>query len=71
MFDGLMMEAELAVQAQVNPGNPASQYGYREFVINVLQFRVYLGMLGGQWHAAMIHTPGVYYSVASATSAYQ
>ena len=71
MFDGPMMEAELTVQAQVDPGNPASRYGYRKFVINVQQFRIYLGMLGGQLHVMMIHSPGVYYSGASATSAYQ
>ena len=65
------MEAELAVQAQGNPGNPASRYGYRKLVINVQQFRVYLGMLGGQSHIVMIHTPGVYYSFSSTTRAYQ
>ena len=65
------MEAELAVQAQVDPGNPASRSAYPEFVINVQQFRVYLGMLEGQSHIAMIHTLGAYYSVTVATSTYQ
>ena len=71
MFNSPTMEAKLAVQAQGNPGNPASRYGYHKLVINVQQFRVYLGMLGGQSHIVMIHTPGVYYSFASATRAYQ
>jgi hypothetical protein len=32
---------------------------------------VYLAMLGNQTHVSMIHTPGMYYSLASATSTYQ
>ena len=55
----------------MDPGDSASRYGFREFVINVQQFQFYLGMLGGQSHDTTIHTPGVYCSVASATSAYQ
>jgi hypothetical protein len=40
-------------------------------VVNVQEFRVYLAMLGSQTHVSMIHTPGVYYSLPSATGTYQ
>jgi len=40
-------------------------------MVNVQEFRVYLAMLGNQTHVSMIHTPGVYYSLASVTSTYQ
>ena len=39
--------------------------------MHVPQFRVYLAMLGGQPHVSMIHTPRVYYSITSSTSACQ
>jgi hypothetical protein len=42
-----------------------------DFAVNVQQFRVYLVMLGEQPHVTMVHTPGVYYSINPATSAYQ
>jgi hypothetical protein len=65
------INAELAVQSGINPGDPASRTAFREFVTNVQQFRVYLAMLGGQPYVTMIHTPGVYFSIAQATSQYQ
>jgi len=40
-------------------------------MVNVQEFWVYLAMLVNQTHVSMIHTPGVYYSLASATSPYQ
>ncbi len=40
-------------------------------MVNVQKFWVYLAMLGNQTHVSMIHTPGVYYSLAFTTSTYQ
>ena len=66
MYDPATIDAELAVQSGVNPIEPASRRVFRDFVVNVPQFRVYLAMLGGQQHVSIIHIPGVYYSIASA-----
>jgi hypothetical protein len=71
MYDPVTIQAELAIQLRGTPGNLANQTSFREFVVNVQEFRVYLAMLGSQTHVSMIHTPGVYYSLASATSTYQ
>jgi hypothetical protein len=65
------INAELAVQSETSPGDPASRAAFQEFVTNVQQFRVYLAMLGGQPYVTMIHTPGVYYSIVQASSQYQ
>ena len=71
MYDRVTIQAELAIQLRGTPGNPANRMSFREFMVNVQEFRVYLAMLGSQTHVSMIHTPGVYYSLASATSTYQ
>jgi hypothetical protein len=71
MYDPASIQAELAVQLRGTPGDPTNRTSFREFVVNVQDFRVYLAMLGNQTHVSMIHTPGVYYSLASATSTYQ
>ena len=71
MYDLASIQAELAVQLRGTPGDLANRTPFREFVVNVQEFRVYLAMLGNQTHVSMIHTPGVYYSLASATSTYQ
>jgi hypothetical protein len=71
MYDPASIQAELAVQLRGTPGDPTNRTSFREFVVNVQEFRVYLAMLGTQTHVSMIHTPGVYYSLASATSTYQ
>jgi hypothetical protein len=71
MYDPATIEAELSVQLRGTPGDLANRTAFRDFVVNIQQFRVYLAMLGGQTHVSMIHTPGVYYSIASATSTYQ
>jgi hypothetical protein len=71
LYSEKTIDAELAVQSAVSPGDPASKAAFREFVVNVQQLRVYLAMLGGQPYVTMIHTPGVYYSVAQSTTAYQ
>jgi hypothetical protein len=65
------INAELAVQSGVNPGDAASCAAFRDFVVNVQQLRVYLAMLGGQSYVTMVHTPGVNYSIAPSTSTYQ
>ena len=67
----MTIEAELSVQLRGTPGDLANWMAFRDFVVNVQQFWMYLAMLGGQTHVSMIHTPGVYYSIASATSTYQ
>ena len=71
MYDLVTIQAELAVQLRGTPGDLANRTSFREFVVNVQEFRVYLAMLGNQTHVSMIHTPGVYYSLMSATSTYQ
>jgi hypothetical protein len=71
MYDPATIQAELAIQLRGTPGDPANWMSFREFVVNVQEFRVYLAMLGSQTHVSMIHTPGVYYSLASDTSTYQ
>jgi hypothetical protein len=65
------ISAELGMQRGVTPGDARSRAAFRNFVVNVQQLRVYLAMLGGQAHVTMIHSPGVYYSIAPSTSAYQ
>jgi len=70
MYDPATIEAELDVQLGT-PGDLANRTAFREFMVNVQEFWVYLAMLGSQTHVSMIHTPGVYYSLASATSTYQ
>jgi hypothetical protein len=71
MYNQATINAELSVQSGVNPGDVASWTAYQDFIMNLQQFRVYLAMLGGQPYVSMIHTPGVYYSIASATTAFQ
>jgi hypothetical protein len=71
MYAPARISAELGVQSGVTPGDAMSRAAFRDFVVNVQQLRVYLAMLGGQAHVTMIHTPGIYYSIAPSTSAYQ
>jgi hypothetical protein len=59
MYDPATIQAELAVQLRGTPGDLANRTSFRE------------SMLGNQTHVSMIHTPGVYYSLVSATSTYQ
>ena len=59
------------MQLRGTPGDLANRTSFREFMVNVQEFRVYMAMLGNQTHVSMIHTPGVYYFLASATSTYQ
>jgi hypothetical protein len=71
MCDPVTIQAELAVQLRGTPGDLANRTSFCEFVVNVQEFRVYMAMLGNHTHVSMIHTPGVYYFLASATSTYQ
>jgi len=71
MYDAVTLEAELAVQRGVTPGEATSRQAFKDFVVNVQQFRGYLAMLGGKHVVTMLHTPGAYYSISSATQAYQ
>ncbi len=73
MYDTNNIEAELAVQqgVGVTPGDATSRQTFKEFVVNVQQFRGYLAMLGGKHMVTMLHTPGVYYSINQSTRAYQ
>jgi len=71
IYDPATIQAELAVQLRGTPGDLANWTSFRKFVVNVQEFRVHLAMLGTQKHVSMIHTPGMYYSLTSATSTYQ
>ncbi len=71
MYDPATIEAELAIQRGINPTNAMSRLSFQDFAVNVQQLHVYLAMLGGQPHVTMIHTPGAYYFINPATSAYQ
>jgi hypothetical protein len=48
MYDPASIQAELAVQLRGTPGDLANRTPFREFVVNVQEFRVYLAMLGNQ-----------------------
>jgi hypothetical protein len=50
MYDPASIQAELAVQLRGTgtPGDLANRTSFREFVVNVQEFRVYLAMLGNQ-----------------------
>ena len=71
MYDPVTLEAELAIQRGVTPGEATSRQAFKDFVVNVQHFRRYLAMLGGKHVVTMLHTPGAYYSISSATRAYQ
>jgi hypothetical protein len=71
MYNPATIDAELLVQSLVTPGNPTSRAGFHDFVAKVQHFRVYLGMLGGQSHVTMIHTPGINYSIRLSMSVYE
>jgi len=53
MYDPATIQAKLAVQLRGTPGNLANRTSFREFVVNVQEFRVYLAMLGNQTHVSM------------------
>ena len=70
MYKPATINAELLVQIAVTLGDATSRTGFCNFMANIKQFWVYLGMLGGQSHMMMIHTPGIYCSIRSLMSAY-
>ena len=67
MYDTNNIEAKLAIQRGVTPGDATSRQTFKDFVVNVQQFRGYLAMLGGKHVVTMLHTPGVYYSINQST----
>ncbi len=71
MYNPATIEAKLAIQCGINPTNATSRSSFQDFAVNVQHFCIYLAMLGGKPHVNMIHTPGAYYSINPAISAYQ
>ena len=71
MYDPGNLEAELAIQHGVTPGDATSCQTFKDFVVNVHKFRGYLAMLGGKHVITMLHTPGVFYSINPLMRAYQ
>ena len=71
MYDPGNLEAELAIQRGVTPGDATSCQTFKDFVGNAQQFQGYLTMLGEKHVVTMLHTPGVYYSINPSTRAYQ
>jgi hypothetical protein len=65
-----VVASELALQPDIQ-GNTTKQTAFREFATNYTQLRVYLAMVGEQKHVTMIHTLGTFYSIRTATNAYQ
>ena len=65
-----VVASELALQRDIQ-GNTTKQTAFREFATNYTQLRVYLAMVGEQKNVTMIHTLGAFYSVRTATNAYQ
>jgi hypothetical protein len=64
------VSSELALQWDIQ-GNTMKQTAFREFATNYTQLRVYLTMVGEQKNVTMIHTLGTFYSIRTATNAYQ
>ena len=65
-----VVSSELALQRDIQ-GNTTKQTAFREFATNYTQLRVYIAMVGEQKHVTMIHTLGTFYSIRTATNAYQ
>ncbi len=70
MYNPGTIAAELRLQSKID-GNQAKCAAFRNFSVNYNQLQVYLAMAGAQTTVTMIHTPGVYYSIKSATNRYQ
>jgi hypothetical protein len=70
IHEPLTIMADLLVQRDVQD-NAVKQNAFREFATNYTQMRIYIAMVGEQKTITMIHTIGAYYSIRSATNAYQ
>jgi hypothetical protein len=70
MYDPEIIAAELMLQSNID-GDQAKRAAFRDFSVNYTQLRMYLAMAGAQVTVTMIHTPGAYYSIKSATNGYQ
>ena len=54
IYDPATIDAELAMQSGVTPGEFASRRAFRNFIGNVPQFQVYLAMLRGKQNVSKI-----------------
>jgi hypothetical protein len=70
MYDPEIIAAELKLQSKID-GDQAERAAFRNFSVNYTQLQMYLAMAGAQVTVTMIHTPGAYYSIESATNGYQ
>ncbi len=70
MYDPEIIAAELKLQSDID-GDQAKRAAFRDFSVNYTQLQMYLAMAGAQVMVKMIHTPGAYYSIKSATNGYQ
>jgi hypothetical protein len=70
MYNPEIIAAELKLQSDIN-GDQAKHAAFRNFLVNYTQLQMYLAMAGAQVTVTMIHTPGAYYSIKSATNGYQ
>jgi hypothetical protein len=70
MYNPGTIAAELRLQSKID-GDQAKCVAFRNFLVNYNQLQVYLAMAGAQITVTIIHTPGVYYSIKSATNGYQ
>jgi hypothetical protein len=70
MYNPATLEAELSLPWDIQ-GNNTWQAALSDFVVNYMQLRVYLSMLGDQEMVTMIHTIGAFYSLKSGTNTYQ
>ncbi len=67
MYDPETITAKLKLQSEID-GDQGKRAAFRDFLVNYNQVRVYLAMVGTQATVTMIHTPGVYYLIKSATN---
>jgi hypothetical protein len=70
IHEPLTIMADLSLQRDVQD-SAMKQTAFREFATNYNQMRIYIAMVGEQKTITMIHTIGAYYSIRSATNAYQ
>jgi hypothetical protein len=70
IHEPLTIMADLSLQRDIQD-SAVKQTAFREFATNYNQMRIYIAMVGKQKTITMIHTIGAYYSIRSATNAYQ
>jgi hypothetical protein len=67
MYNPEIIAAELKLQSNID-GDQAKHAAIRNFLVNYTQLQMYLAMAGAEVSVTMIHTPGAYYSIKSATN---